>query len=251
MTLSFGLRWESRPAALLDKLGNEVSIQLNQALPYTANVQTNGPVLVRAGSGNFYDNLNFRYVPNQVGAPPVAVARDGRLGPRLVNTDYNNFAPRFGVAYSPSDKWSFRTGFGIFFNQESKNSIFDNSRGLGGRATVIPPTLYTQPTIGYTNFISAAQLPVNVTAGLIWGTAPNLATAYTMDYFFDIQRTLGKGATLEVGYNGSESRKLEAPYQSGCPDPVRNGPWLTRAPYPEFLRHTVPVVVTAPETTIT
>jgi hypothetical protein len=232
VTISAGLRWEvAQP--LLDKLGNEVSIQLNQALPFTANVQTNLPVLVRAGSGNFYDNLNFRYVPNQAGAPPVATARDGRLGARLINTDYNNFAPRFGVAYSPSDKWSFRTGFGIFFNQESKNSIFDNSRGLGGRASVIPPTLYTQPTIGYTNFISAASLPVNVTAGLIWGTSPHLATAYTMDYLFDIQRTLGKGATLELGYNGSQSRKLELLTNQDAPIPG-NGPAITRFPYPEF-----------------
>ena len=38
------------------------------------------------------------------------------LGTRLINTDYNNFAPRFGIAYSPSDKWSFRTGFGIFYS---------------------------------------------------------------------------------------------------------------------------------------
>ncbi len=210
-----------------------MNTQLNQTLPYTADVTTNGPVLVRAGSGNFYDGLEFRYVPNQVGAPPVATARDGRLGARMVNTDYNNFAPRLGIAYSPSDKWSVRTGFGVFFSQESKNSIFDNSRGLGGRATVIPPTLYTQPQIGFNNFISAAALPVNVTAGLVWGTAPNLATAYTMNYLFNVQRVLSRGTTIEVGYNGSESRKLELLTNQDAPIPG-NGPWLTRAPYPEL-----------------
>ena len=232
LTISAGIRWEvAQP--LLDKLGNEVSIQLNQALPFTANVTSNPPVLVRAGSGNFYDNLNFRYVPNQPGAPPILTARDGRLGARLINTDLNNWAPRFGIAYSPNDKWSFRTGFGVFFNQESKNSIFDNSRGLGGRASVIPPTLYTQPQIGFTNFISAAQLPVNVTAGLIWGTAPNLATAYTMTYLMDIQRVLSKTTTLEVAYGGSQSRKLELLTNQDAPIPG-NGPWITRAPYPQF-----------------
>src|SRR6266851_2054621 len=81
LTISAGLRWEVEQP-LLDKLGNEVSIQLNQPLPYTANVQTNGPVLVRAGSGNFYDGLDFRYVPNQAGAPQIMTARDGRLGAR-------------------------------------------------------------------------------------------------------------------------------------------------------------------------
>jgi Carboxypeptidase regulatory-like domain len=232
LTISAGLRWEvGQP--LLDKLGKEVSIQLNQTLPYTANVQTGLPVLVRAGSGNFYDGLDFRYVPNQSGAPAIQTARDGRLGPRLINTDYNNFAPRLGIAYSPSDKWSFRTGFGIFFSQESKNSIFDNSRGLGGRASVIPSTLYTQPQIGFTNFLNASQLPVNVTAGLIWGTAPNLATAYTMNYLFNVQRVLSKGATLELGYNGTESRKLQMLTNQNAPIPG-NGPAITRFPYPSF-----------------
>ncbi len=55
------------------------------------------------------------------------------MGSRLINTNYNNFAPRLGIAWSPSDKWSIRTGFGIFYSQESKNSIFDLNRGLGGR----------------------------------------------------------------------------------------------------------------------
>ena len=80
------------------------------------------PVLVRTGSGDFYDDLAFRFTG------PVQLARDGRLGNRLINTDCNNFAPRLGIAYSPSAKWSFRTGFGVFFSQESKNSIFDMSR---------------------------------------------------------------------------------------------------------------------------
>ena len=40
LTISAGIRWEvAQP--LLDKLGREVSIQLNQTLPYTANVTTN------------------------------------------------------------------------------------------------------------------------------------------------------------------------------------------------------------------
>jgi hypothetical protein len=234
LTISAGLRWEvAQP--LLDVSGKEVSTQLNQALPYTANVTdpSKSPVLVRAGTGDFYDGLQFRYVPNQTGAPPVLTARDGRLGARMINTDYNNFAPRLGFAYSPSDKWSFRTGFGVFYSNESKNSIFDNSRGLGGRASVIPSTLYTQPQLGYTNFLSAASLPINVITGLVWGTAPNLATPYTLTYLFNVQRSLGKGATLELGYNGSQSRKLELLTNQDAPIPG-NGPWITRAPYPQF-----------------
>jgi len=67
------------------------------------------PVYVRTGSGDFYDGVDFRY-------NGVQTARDGRLGDRLINTDWNLFAPRFGIAWSPSSKWSFRTGFGIFYS---------------------------------------------------------------------------------------------------------------------------------------
>jgi hypothetical protein len=72
-----------------------------------------------------------------------------------------------------------------------------------------------------------------VTAGLVWGTTPNLATAYTMTYLFNVQRTVGKSSTLEVGYNGSESRKLQMLTNQNAPIPG-NGPPITRFPYPEF-----------------
>jgi len=244
LTISMGLRWEVEQP-LLDSSGKEVNTQLNQALPYTAD-DTNpatSPVLVRAGSGSFYDNLEFRYVGNTsacgnpiayagCAAPPVLTARDGRLGSRLVKTDYNNFAPRLGIAWSPTDKWSVRAGFGIFFSQESKNSIFDLSRGLGGRATILP-TIFAPPTVNYTNFISAASLPVNVSAGLIWGVAPNVATTYSMTYLLNVQRTLSKGTTLEFGYNGIEDRKLALLTDQDFPI-LGNSANILRFPYPQF-----------------
>ena len=119
--------------------------QLNQPLPNMANVQdlSKHPVYVRTGTGDFYQGVDFRYAPYWQGAgapsgPPLQVARDGRLGDRLINTNWRNFAPRFGVAYSPSDKWSVRAGFGIFYSEESKNSIFDLARAdFGGRTTTL------------------------------------------------------------------------------------------------------------------
>lgn len=37
--------------------------------------------------------------------------------PNGFNQDTNNFAPRIGLAYSPSPNWAFRTGFGIFYDR--------------------------------------------------------------------------------------------------------------------------------------
>jgi hypothetical protein len=234
LTITAGLRWEvAQP--MLDASGREVGIQLNQSLPSVANVSdlSKHPVFLRVGSGNFYDGVDFRYLPSGgSSAPPVQVARDGRLGSRLINTDYNNFAPRLGIAWSPSDKWSVRTGFGIFYSQESKNSIFDLNRGLGGRTSVLPDTTKT-PTTNYTNFINASALPVNIVTGLTWGANPNLPTTYSMQYVLNVQRALGKSTTLEAGYNGSQSRKVNNLMNQNAPLPGITA-FATRAPYPEY-----------------
>jgi hypothetical protein len=229
LTINWGLRWEvAQP--LWDKFGNEVNFQINQPLPYIANDPnvSKHPVYVRSGSGNFYDGIDFRFTG------PVQLARDGRLGKRLIKTDYNNFAPRLGIAYSPSNKWSIRTGFGVFFSQESKNSIFDLNRGMGGRASVVPD-VQAAPVLSYTNFIDASKLPVLLSSpsGLTWGADSNLATTYTMSYLFNIQRTLGNNSTLEIGYTGNQSRKLAMLINANGPVPGIT-PFTTRAPYPEW-----------------
>lgn len=226
LTVNWGLRWEvAQP--LLDKAGNEVSFQRRQALPYGPEPNQNlHPVYVRAGSGDFYDGIDFRFTT------AVQLARDGRLGSRLVNTDYNNFGPRLGIAYSPSSNWSIRTGFGVFYSQESKNSIFDLNRGMGGRASVVPD-LQAVPTVSYTNFINASQLPVKFAPGLTWGVDSNLRTTYTMMYLFNIQRALGSHSTLELGYTGNQSRKVAMLINANGPTPGITA-FATRAPYPEW-----------------
>src|SRR5215469_14175318 len=111
LTVTVGLRWEM-VQPWLDTMQNMTNFDFKGPLPMTPNVDPSlYPVFVRAGtSGNFYQGLNYIYVNTTgVGAPgPVSTARDGRLGARMFNTDWNNFGPRFGIAYSPNSKWSLR-----------------------------------------------------------------------------------------------------------------------------------------------
>jgi hypothetical protein len=227
LTVNWGLRWEvAQP--LLDKFGLQPNFQLKQPLPSTANEPdvNKHPVLVRTGSGDFYEDLSFRF------RGPVQLARDGRLGDRLIRTDWNNFAPRLGIAYSPSPKWSFRTGFGVFFSQESKNSIFDLSRATGGRANPVID-LQAAPSLTYQNFINTSQLPVSFTPGLTWGVDHNLPTTYTMQYLLNIQRTLGNNSTVEIGYTGNQSRKVAYLVNANAPLPgITTSD--SREPYPEW-----------------
>jgi hypothetical protein len=227
LTINWGVRYElAQP--LLDHFGLQPNFQLKQPLPsIAADPNTNAhPVLVRTGNGDFYEGLAFRFTG------PVQLARDGRLGDRLIKTDRNNFAPRLGIAFSPSAKWSFRTGFGMFYSQESKNSIFDMSRAAGGRAN---PAIDLQgiPTLTFQNFINTSQLPVSFAPGLTWGATHNLRNSYTLQYLFNIQRTLGSSSTLEVGYTGNQSRKVHYLVNANAPLPGIT-PFDTREPYPEW-----------------
>jgi hypothetical protein len=227
LTLSLGLRYElAQP--LLDKFGLQPNFQLRQPLPSVANVADPNlhPVFVRTGTGDFYEDLAFRFTG------PVQLARDGRLGNRLITTDRNNFAPRIGIAYSPSAKWSIRTGGGVFFAQESKNSIFDMSRAAGGRANPVID-LQAVPTLSYSNYINTAQLPVRFAPGLTWGADNNLRTTYSLQYLLNVQRTLSESSVLEVGYTGNVSRRINYLINANAPLPGIT-PFDAREPYPEW-----------------
>ncbi|MCX6626975.1 MAG: TonB-dependent receptor, partial [Candidatus Solibacter sp.] len=112
LTMNVGLRYELTPP-WFDRSANMVSVDTPH-ITSAANVQDKSlhPTLVRTGMGDFYEGKGFRY-------PNVPVARDGRLGDRLVSTDYGNWAPRLGIAYSPTSTWTVRTGFGYFYSVES------------------------------------------------------------------------------------------------------------------------------------
>ncbi len=245
LTVTMGLRWEVMQP-LLDTSGREVNVQLNQPLPNVANVQDQSkhPVYVRTGSGTFYDDVAFRYAPYwatpNIGALPVGTlpalqtVRDGRIGDRLINTNYRNFGPRFGVAWSPNERWSIRGGAGVFYAEESKNSIFDFNRGLGGRTGQLTPTTYGLPTFSYNNFIDTSALPVTVPIGLTWGGNTHLPNSSIMQYMLNVQRTFAKSTVFEAGYVGSQSRHLYylANQNQGILDPRL--PVVQRLPYPEW-----------------
>src|SRR5256885_363965 len=59
------------------------------------------------------------------------------------------------------------------------------------------------------------------------------ASTYTMQYILNVQRTLGRSTTLEVGYIGSQSRHVDNLTNENAPIPGITA-FATRAPYPEF-----------------
>src|SRR5262249_16109100 len=118
MTFDVGLRYEYTPP-WLDKNGPRMhaSIPFNATPPNVQDLWPT-PLLVRIGSGYVYQDSVLRFAPN------IQVARDGRLGDRLIFDDKKNFAPRAGWAWNPTPKWSYRAGTGIFYMQDTGNPRF-------------------------------------------------------------------------------------------------------------------------------
>ena len=127
LTIDFGVRYEYNPP-WSSKNDTTMNIWFPVGFGDKPDLQ---PCYVRIGSGDVYANSNVRFDPR------ICVTRDGRLGDRLVQADHNDFAPRLGVAWSPTQKTTVRAGFGFFYVQDTGNPRFDMSRNLFGRVTSV------------------------------------------------------------------------------------------------------------------
>ncbi len=232
LTLNVGLRYEYTPP-WFDKTGRLVNIHV-PFLDNTPNVQdlSRHPTFVRIGSGDFYEGLTLRF------NPAIKVARDGRLGERLVRDDRNDFAPRLGLAWSPTTRWTVRAGGGVFYSQDTGNPRFDMARNLAGRRRdeATPTLIDLTWDAPFRNLGSTVQINNPFVLGNINGRR----TPYILQWMLNVQRELAGNLLVEVGYLGSVGRKLESlrAFNETIPaDPrVDTRSVLARAPYPEFSR---------------
>lgn len=169
---------------------------------------------------------------------PVGLLFPGDPGaPKGANfADRNDFAPRFGFAWSPgnSSKMSIRGGFGMFYDilKGEDNLQFNGQAPFFGFADLYPdplsgnpssePRIFADPfrATGTPNsfpsrtpardidFGASGFLPIGG-AGVYY-VNPNLRTPYIFQYNLSIQREVMANTTAEINYVGSSSRKLTA-----------------------------------------
>lgn len=139
------------------------------------------------------------------------IPRSGVLG------DYNNYAPRVGVAYdlTGDGKTAIRAGYGISYGFSFLNALQEQqvSVPFQFRATIRDTTLedpYSRLPGGKSPFPLRFD-PDNLqfASGGSYGFQDfNMRTAYVQQYNFTIQRQVARDWSAEVGYVGNVGRKL-------------------------------------------
>ncbi|MDE3166064.1 MAG: TonB-dependent receptor, partial [Acidobacteriota bacterium] len=238
LTIDLGIRYEYVPpwSDRGDSLMNAWVPANIRAIHVTdPNLQ---PALVRIGSGDVYANTRLRF------NPALNVVRDGRLGDRLINSDPKDFAPRLGIAWSPGARWTVRTGFGVFFSQDTSNPVFDMGRNLSGRVRVESNTQTHDLTFanpfGAGGGTSACGVPtppyVCISQPYVLGNNYDRSTPYVMQYEINLQHQFSESTVVEAGYLGSQGHRLIRMYAFNEALPGATGSVTDRTPFPQFGR---------------
>ena len=230
LTISAGLRYELTPP-WNDTYGNNfeayVPFMEKRGDISTTYPQSQWPYYVRQGTctpANVYQGLSIYWTANAAGNGPPPVCSNGLLpnGP-LLDTKHFNFAPRFGISYSPKPTLVVRAGYGIFYNQDIGNAYFDMARNIAGRVTQVNTDtttgIYGNSNLTWTNAYpptcSAITPPPGsvppiacIGPGTAYANAVSHKTSYTEQYLLNIQQQVGQDWSFEVGYQGAGHRHL-------------------------------------------
>jgi hypothetical protein len=239
LTLNMGLRyeytppWEDQTGTLFNGIVRQ-DIQPTDFRNAIVADRSVYPFFMRQGaaSNEPYRGINLRW-------PDIEVRQDGSLGNRLVGIDKNDFGPRFGLSYAPTNKWVIRLGGGMFYNQDTGNPRFDMARNLAGRLRDNSNAQF--PHLTWANGLaSIAGGVANVPRPYTFANPYDRRTPYTAQYMLNVQRELGGDFLAEVGYLGSVSHRLEslrAVNEAIPADPrVTNLSVANRSPFPNFGR---------------
>ncbi len=247
LTIEAGLRYELTPpwSSKGDSLVNTIT-------PYTGD-----PALIlndaaaKAKLHPFYARDCAAFGQNTFYPPEVLLRFDLAIktvcdssygSSTLIRSDKNDFAPRIGVAWSPSPKWTLRAGFGIFYVQDTNNLYFDQARSLAGRTDDFANTTTHNLTWQhpYNTSVGSSVCGVSsppyicVTSPLGFASDPDRRTPYVKQYTFNVQRQLSNSTVLEVGYLGSIGSKLQRLMSYNGSVPGATGSNADRQDFPEF-----------------
>jgi len=128
--------------------------------------------------------------------------------PSGFNHDKNNFSPRAGLAYSPSNRWVLRAGYGIFFDRAILANL-NRAIEINGQQGFeqIADGNEAQNIFGQSQGGSLGGLLPGIQPS-IFRADPRLATSYSQQANFGIQILLSKNLTASANYQFVRGVKL-------------------------------------------
>jgi outer membrane receptor protein involved in Fe transport len=138
---------------------------------------------------------------------------DGNSRDQLA-TDWNNVAPRAGLAYQINDKTVARGGYGIFYVPmivfaSGSVGFNTNTPWVASLDGLTPLNTLSNPFPQGFNLPTGERSPLsNVGQGLT-GYIRNEPVGYTQQWNVSVQRDLGLGITTDVTYMGNKGKNLQ------------------------------------------
>jgi outer membrane receptor protein involved in Fe transport len=130
----------------------------------------------------------------------LGVRYDFERLPAGFNQDTNNVSPRVGLAWSPSPKWVFRAGYGVFFDRYVLANLTRAIEENGSQA-------FEQVVDGNTaaSVFAATQggplvAPISGNAPSVFRPDPRMATPYSQQASAGAEYLLAKNLTLRADY---------------------------------------------------
>ena len=219
LNLSLGLRYEYTPP-FKDRYRGVFNVKMFcpgvDETGIDENCQT--PIQVRPGDGPVFEGMGFRLADTV----PVAAGDDVLFNHALQQIDTNDFGPRFGIAYQFDDKTTIRTGYGIYYSQDTGNPVFDMGRNFGARQSarsndVFPEVNLSDPWGGIAPGQCSGWDGPCFNALYTFANDARRRTPYVQQFMLNLQRQVTDTLLVEVGYSGNLGRKLQRMYGFNTP----------------------------------
>ncbi len=127
-------------------------------------------------------------------------------GAKVGKEHNNNFGPRFGFAWDPfkDGKTAVRGGYGVFFDSTLvgiyEQNIFQNPPFVNSVSISGTGVTFNNPAGGTATVSNSPKV--------LRATAPDFMVPYTQQWSFEIQRSIARGAVLNVSYVGTKGTHL-------------------------------------------
>ena len=136
---------------------------------------------------------------------------------------YKSVSPRLGASYQLDKNSVLRAGFGFYFDTPNLNPFLDNRpgnaapNGVEGNPTGPNPVYSVSPNNGKVAIVQGQAIFPSALSGSpcsaaspcgVFSISPNFRPAYNENFSLNIEHTLSSNVIAQLGYVGSEGRRL-------------------------------------------